>query len=73
MHRLTVTITAPSEIEGGQALTTFADHLLDMADDIAALPPQNHAFGAFGGSGCKLYYRVEMDDARSRVREGAAR
>lgn len=67
MHRLTLTLTAPNDLPLEDALETFAIQLQDVADDLAALPPQNHAFGAFGARGCKVYYRVELDEPATRV------
>jgi hypothetical protein len=66
MHRLTLTLTAPIDLALEDALEAFAVQLQDVADDLAALPPQNHAFGAFGALGCKVYYRVELDEPATR-------
>jgi hypothetical protein len=66
MHRLVVTITAPNEINESAVLETFASQLEDVAADIVSLAPQDHSFGAFGLDGCKVYYRIEIDDLGSR-------
>ncbi len=61
MHRLTITITAPNDLDRREALAAFATQLEDIAADMAALPPQDSAFGAFGEQGCKIHYRLEID------------
>ena len=64
MHRLTLTITATNEVTPDAVLQSFAAQLQDVAEDLGALPAQNHSFGAFGAAGCKVYYRVEIDEPR---------
>lgn len=62
MHRLTITITAPNELDSDATLQNFASQLQDVAEDLAAMLPRSHAFGAYGPQGCKVYYRVELDE-----------
>lgn len=67
MHRLTITLTAPNELDSDTTLQAFASQLEDVAEDIAAMLPRNHAFGAYGEQGCKVYYRVEIDAPEARL------
>ncbi len=64
MHRLTLTLIAPHNIDYADALQAFAVQLHDIAEDLGELPARNHAFGAFGPLGCKLHYRLEVDEPR---------
>ena len=64
MHRMTITLTAPASMTRESALVAFSRQLEDMADDLAALSPQNRAFGAYGEEGCRVYYRVELAGVR---------
>lgn len=72
MHRLTITLTAPNELDHNVALRIFASQLEDVAEDLTALPAQTTAFGAFGDEGCKVYYRLEIDDPEARQTNASA-
>lgn len=72
MHKLTITLTVPNDIHEADALANFAEQLHDVAEDIASLTPRSTAFGSYGDNGCKVYYRVEIDDAPARA-DAAAR